>query len=90
MRTQTITVTEDIVSIEHKINSFVRMLLGRGSTVNGEFQVAPDQNYDVIMIMNDDYTDLMSANPSWASNKPAGTFRKEDLWHFVDLIRSRS
>ena len=36
-----------------------------------------------------DYTELMSANPSWAQNKPAGTFRKEDLWHFVDLIRSR-
>lgn len=37
-----------------------------------------------------DYTELMSANPVWAPNKPAGTFRKDDLWHFVDLIRSRS
>jgi len=36
-----------------------------------------------------DYADLMSANPSWAPNKPAGVFRQEDLWHFVDLIRSR-
>jgi hypothetical protein len=35
------------------------------------------------------YTELMSANPSWAPNKPAGVFRQEDLWHFVDLIRSR-
>lgn len=36
-----------------------------------------------------DYDDLMSANPSWAPNKPAGTFRQDDLWRFIDLIRSR-
>jgi hypothetical protein len=93
MRTQTITVTEDIVLFEHKVNTFVRILLGRGTVVDGKFQVFPDQNYDVIMIVDGhislDYTELMSANPSWAPNKPAGVFRQEDLWHFVDLIRSR-
>lgn len=36
-----------------------------------------------------DYTDLMSASPSWAPSKPAGTFRDDDLWIFVDIIRAR-
>jgi hypothetical protein len=36
-----------------------------------------------------DYDELLSEHPAWAPTKPAGVFRKEDLWHFVDLIRAR-
>ena len=36
-----------------------------------------------------DYTDLMSDRPAWAPNKPAGTFRNEDLWPLIDRIRAR-
>jgi hypothetical protein len=109
MRTQTIpeqTVTEDIISFEHNINSFVRLLVGKGQVVDGVFQPFPSQTYEPYVICDTpgqtnsmtgevikadqlDYTELMSANPSWAPNKPVGVFRQEDLWHFVDLIRSR-
>lgn len=36
-----------------------------------------------------DYSDLMSANPPWDPSKPAGSFSEDDLWYFIDLIRSR-
>lgn len=35
-----------------------------------------------------DYDELMSANPSWSKGKPAGVFRTEDLWHYVDKYRA--
>tara|TARA_R110000822_G_C15291821_1_gene491138 strand:+ start:1301 stop:1636 length:336 start_codon:yes stop_codon:yes gene_type:complete len=37
-----------------------------------------------------DYTDLMAGSPSWDSSKPAGSFSEDDLWYFIDLIRSRT
>lgn len=109
MRTQTIpeqTITEEIVSFEHNIGNFVRVLVGKGNVVDSQFQLYPDQTLETILIVNipgsinsltgevlrpeyPDYIELLSANPTWAPNKPAGVFRKEDLWHFVDSIRSR-
>ena len=109
MRTQTIpeqVVAEDIIFFEHQVGNWVKVLVGKGSEVNGAFVPFPSQTYESIMIVDNpgvtqsmtgvvlredrfDYTELMSSKPSWAPNKPAGTFRKEDLWHFVDLIRSR-
>lgn len=109
MRTQTIpeqVVAEDIIFFEHQVGAWVRVLVGKGSDVNGAFVPFANQTYETIMIADNpgvvqsmtglviredrlDYKELMSANPSWAPNKPAGTFRKEDLWHFIDLIRSR-
>lgn len=109
MRTQTIPeqiIAEDIIFFEHQVGAWVRVLIGKGSDVNGVFVPFANQTYETIMIADNpgvvqsmtglviredrlDYTELMIANPSWAPNKPAGTFRKEDLWHFIDLIRSR-
>lgn len=110
MRTQTIpqqTVVEDLISFEHhQVNDFVKVLVGRGQTINGKFEPFPSQAYESITIIDSpgltnsttgevvkqehmDYQELMSANPNWAPTKPAGVFRKEDLWHFVDTIRAR-
>lgn len=109
MRTQIIpeqTVVEDIVSFEHHIGSWVRVLIGKGTVQDNLFIPNPNQVYEVVNILDKpgitqsmtdtvikepqlDYQELMSANPSWAPNKPGGVFRKEDLWHFVDLIRTR-
>ena len=36
-----------------------------------------------------DYTDLMAESPNWDPIKPAGSFSEDDLWYFIDLIRSR-
>ena len=35
------------------------------------------------VISGADYVSLISANPSWGPNKPANTFREEDLWNFI-------
>lgn len=96
------TVIEDIVLVEHNYNGLVKVLVGRGSSVDNIFQVFPNQNLELYNITDDPganigeqvirpakmyYTELMSPNPVWAPNKPAGVFRKDDLWHFVDLLR---
>jgi len=100
------TITEDIVSFEYQVDRFVRVLVGKGTVVEGKFQPFPNQTYEAFTILDTpgqtnsmtgevikeaqlDYQELMSNNPTWAPNKPGGVFRKEDLWHFVDLIRSR-
>jgi hypothetical protein len=110
MRTQIVpqqTVVEEIVSFEHNIGGFVRVLIGKGTVVDNKFQLSPDQTLETVVITDipgitnsmtgqtmqpgyPEYTELLSANPSWAPTKPQGVFRKEDLWHFVDLIRSRT
>jgi hypothetical protein len=33
------------------------------------------------------FDELMSANPSWAINKPANTFRKDDIEALIDYMR---
>lgn len=40
------------------------------------------------VVKDADYTELMSAGPSWSPNKPAGVFRVDDLWHYVDKYRA--
>ena len=98
------TVVEDIVNIDHNLGNFVRLMVGKGVEIDGKFDLLPNQNLETIVIVNIpggitnedgtktdivDYQELLSANPTWAPTKPAGVFRKEDLWHFVDTIRSR-
>jgi hypothetical protein len=99
------TVVEDIVNIDHNLGNFVRLMVGNGIETNGKFELLPSQTLETIIIADipggiinedgsrsdiTDYTELMSANPTWAPQKPGGVFRKDDLWHFVDLIRSRT
>ncbi len=38
-------------------------------------------------VSGDDYAELMSAGPSWSPSKPAGVFRIDDLWHYIDKYR---
>jgi hypothetical protein len=79
-----VTSTEEIVSLSEFAGTLVRFCVALVDE-NG-ILINPDrvENFELI---GDDYTDLMSANPPWAPNKPAGTYRNEDLWHFVDAIR---
>lgn len=96
------TVFEDIKSFEHQIGIFVDVLVGIcDETGHFEPQVfdriliqdIPERRNritnELLTPAITDYTDLLSANPDWAPNKPAGTFRKEDLWVFIDRIRAR-
>lgn len=81
------TVSEDITYYEHSIGGNVKVLVRKYSTQGNTVTLLDSSN--MYMIHGSDYEELMSANPTWAPTKPGGVFRKEDLWHFVDLIRSR-
>lgn len=96
------TVFEDIQSFSHTIGISVDVLVGICDE-NGTFepqvfdriliQDVPERRNritgELLAPAITDYTDLMSANPDWAPGKPAGSFRQDDLWIFIDLIRSR-
>lgn len=79
---------EDIVYYEHSLTGkFVRVLVGVGTKMpDNSFIAADNQNYENIIIQEHDYDNLMAAN----GDKPAGVFRKDDLWACVDLWRSNA
>lgn len=81
------TVSEDITYYEHSIGGNVKVLVKTFTLQDGVLTALDASN--MYMIHGSDYEELMSANPTWAPTKPDGVFRKDDLWHFVDLIRSR-
>ena len=78
------TVREDIRSIEEYTGEMVRVLVGE-VTPEGAFVVP--QQFEIYEIKDADFDELMSAGPAWALNKPAGTYRNEDLWIFIDRQR---
>lgn len=86
-RTVIVDQDEDIISYEHNLASgFVRVLVGIGTTLpDGNFMAADNQIYETIMIQDSDYNDLMSSK----GDKPAKTFRRADLWQYVDSNRAK-
>jgi len=92
-------VSEEIQSVDHVIGSVVRITIGVGLEVNGVFEYTIPQQFDVVMIANrnetldpqtgavlqsslSDYTDLSSQYPN-------GSWSTDDLWPYIDLVRSR-
>jgi hypothetical protein len=41
-------------------------------------------------IYGDDYDELTGPATSWAPDKPTGTYRNSDLWHFIDKQRNEN
>jgi hypothetical protein len=85
-----ITIPEEIVYEEiYSLNEFpkeksVKIIVGLANAL-GVF--SENQKYKTYQIIDEMYTELNSASPSWNPTKPAGTYYNEDLWHFIDLIR---
>ena len=78
-------VYEEIQSIEEFPDSkLVRVTVGV-TDANGIFIVP--QQYKQYNIDGNSYDELISANPSWDPEKPAGTYFNDDLWHFIDQQR---
>jgi|GEM_PF-1814763 len=77
---------EDIVAYEHHLpGRMVRVMVGFGTIMpDGEFKAAEEQNYENFIIQGVGYDNLMAPTET----KPAGVFRKEDLWQFVDQGRA--
>lgn len=78
-------VYEDFRTIEEVPNSLVNVLIGKTDST-GEFIVP--QQYQNYIIDGDNYTELNGPPTSWAPDKPTGTYRNQDLWHFIDILRS--
>ena len=80
------TFVEEIQSLEEYPNAkHIRVTVGRLGSDN-DFIVP--QQFSVYKIQDDMYTELNGPPTTWAPDKPNGTFRNQDLWHFIDLIRN--
>jgi hypothetical protein len=77
-------VFEDLRTIEEVPNLLVNVMVGKTDS-SGEFIVP--QQYSNYIIDGANYTELNGPPTSWAPDKPTGTYRNEDLWHFIDLLR---
>lgn len=91
MREKIVTTTnfEDIISYECNYpGKFVKILIGSGikDATTGTFIPTPEQSYECIVLQNEDFDNLMKAS----GEKPAGVFRKEDLWPYVDRHRQKA
>ena len=78
-------VYEDIRTIEEVPGISVRVSVGKTDAA-GEFAVP--QQYELYMIDGDNYTELNGPPTAWAPDKPDGTYRNQDLWHFIDILRN--
>lgn len=75
---------EDIAAYEHHLQGkFIRVFVGFGVNTPDGFQFSEGQNYEQITIQTEAYDNLLAATDT----KPAGVFRKEDLWPIVDIAR---
>lgn len=93
------TVTEAIQSVEYNVGGYVRVVVGNGTMVDGTFQFIVPQQLQTYMIVDQpefkdpqtgeivrqqisDFTNLNNQHPN-------GSFSTDDLWPYIDLIRSR-
>lgn len=102
MRTVTIpsqTIVENIQSYTYNAGYSVNVVVGVGNEINGVFNFVVPQQFDFIRIVDEpaiidpetnelvknaitDFSDLMAQYPN-------GSFTTNDLWPYIDLIRSR-
>jgi len=79
------TVTEDFGIINETPGVSVVFTVGK-KLDNGNWFMG--QNFEQFTIIGDQYTELNGPAQSWCPDKPTGTYRNEDLWHYVDLQRN--
>lgn len=77
-------VYEDFRTIEEVPGLLVNVMVGKTDSF-GEFIVP--QQFSNFIIDGANYEELNGPPTSWAPDKPDGTYRNQDLWHFVDLLR---
>ena len=78
------TVTEAINDIQEIPGILVRFLVGK---VDADGNWIMGQTFETFIVDNDDYKELNGSPTSWAPDKPTGTYRNDDLWHYVDKQR---
>jgi hypothetical protein len=78
---------EDIIKYEWDSGGMVRVWVGVGKDMGGTFERLRDQEPEQVDIILTDYAELMQEDIP--AGKPGGTFRKGDLWKFVDRDRAK-
>lgn len=79
------TTREEIAVVEEAVGVYVRVTVG---------VLKPDNTFDLSVpikeyrIMGADMQELLGPAPEWAPDKPTGTYRNDDLWHYIDLQRA--
>ena len=93
------TITEAIQTVNYYVGVYVEVIIGVGTEVDGVFQFTIPQQFDNVKIVNtpeivdpmtgqvmvqaiNDFSDLEEQYPN-------GSFSVDDLWPYIDLVRSR-
>lgn len=79
-------VYEDLRTIEEVPGLSVNVLVGKTDSA-GEFIVP--QQYQIFIIDGDNYKELNGPPTEWSPDKPTSTYRNEDLWHYIELLRNQ-
>lgn len=78
------TVQEEIIVVEEAVGQYVRVVVGilneDGKTFN------TNEGVKEYRIVGEDLTELNGPATAWSPDKPTGTYRNEDLWHYIDLL----
>ena len=77
-------ISEDICSLEEISGVQVRFLVGQKDSL-GNWML--NQQYENFVVLGSDYVELNGPPTTWATDKPTGTYRNSDLWHYVDKQR---
>lgn len=80
------TLQEEITQIIHYPGEKIEITVQAGRYINNKFKA--EMFVQTLCVSDTDYAELLSANPSWSPNKPAGVFRIDDLWHYIDKYRA--
>lgn len=78
------TVIEDISQIDETPGVQVRFTVGKKDPA-GEWIVP--QQFQIFVVAGLEYAELNGPALSWCPDKPIGTYRNNDLWHYVDAQR---
>jgi hypothetical protein len=79
--------TEDIMTIYETPGVGVKVYVGVLAEDGQSFDNATYKPQE-FLISGEMYTELNGPPTSWAPDKPDGTYRNQDLWHFIDILRS--
>jgi hypothetical protein len=79
--------TEDIMTIYETPGVGVRVYVGVLAEDGQSFDNAAYKPQE-FLISGEMYTELNGPPTSWAPDKPDGTYRNQDLWHFIDILRN--
>ena len=79
--------TEDIMTIYETPGVGVKVYVGVLAEDGQSFDNATYKPQE-FLISGEMYTELNGPPTSWAPDKPDGTYRNQDLWHFIDILRN--